>query len=83
MTRVDISLTAREQLNDLSTAAQQRIKTKLLNEVSDDPERYLRPLSNSPHQSIRVGDYRVIVDYDGDSDRIKIHDVGHRRNIYD
>ncbi len=81
MTRVDISLTAREQLNSLSTAAQRRIKTKLLNEVSDDPERYLRPLSNSPHQSIRVGDYRV--DYDGDSDRIKIHDVGHRRNIYD
>lgn len=46
-------------------------------------EWYLGPLSNSPHRSIRVGDYRVIAIYDEDSDRIKIHDVGHRRNIYD
>lgn len=82
MTRVEISLTTRDQLHDLSENVQGRIKTKLLDEVSDDPERYLRPLSNSSHRSIRVGDYRVIASYDEEEDRLKDHDVGHRRNIY-
>lgn len=83
MTRVAISVTAQDELESLPEEVQDRIKTKLLSEVGDDPERHFRPLSNSPHQSIRIGDYRVIAEYDADSDRLKIHDVGHRRNIYD
>lgn len=83
MTNIDISLAARDYLQSLPSDVQERVKSKLLGEVSDDPERYLRPLSNSPHQSIRVGDYRVIAEYDDGNDRLKIHDVGHRRNIYD
>lgn len=83
MTQVDISLTARDALESFSPDVKERIKDKLLGEISDDPERHLRPLSNSPHRRIRIGDYRVIAAYDDESDRLKIHDVGHRRNIYD
>lgn len=83
MTRVEISLTAQDALESLPQVVQDRIKTKLLEEVADDPERHLRSLTNSPHDSIRVGEYRLVVDYDTIDDRLRIHDVGHRRNVYD
>jgi mRNA-degrading endonuclease RelE of RelBE toxin-antitoxin system len=83
MTHVEISLTARDTFESLPQERQDRIKTKLLGEVADDPERHLRSLTNSSHDSIRVDQYRLVVDYDNAADRLKIHDVGHRRSVYD
>lgn len=83
MTRVEISLTAQDAFESLPQVVQERIKTKLLEEVVDDPKRHLRSLTNSPHDSIRVGEYRLVVDYDTIDDCLRIHDVGHRRNVYD
>ena len=40
-------------------------------------------MSNTDAMSIRVGDYRVLVDYEAEKDRMKVVAVGHRRNIYD
>lgn len=83
MVDVQISLTARDDLESLPPDVQERIKDKLLNDVVDCPERYLKPLSGSEYQAIRVGDYRVIVDYDNDEDRMKVLAVGHRSTVYD
>lgn len=83
MARIEISLNAKEDLESLPTDVRDRIKGKLLGEVADDPERHLRPLSNTEARSIRVGDYRVIADYDRNGDVLRIHQIGHRRNVYD
>jgi mRNA interferase RelE/StbE len=32
---------------------------------------------------LRVGDYRIIYSFDVESQRITIHKVGHRRDVYD
>ncbi len=47
-------------------------------------------LENFPHQrlqgrsefKLRVGDYRVLYEFDVNLDRIYLHYVGHRREIY-
>jgi mRNA-degrading endonuclease RelE of RelBE toxin-antitoxin system len=83
MVDVAISLSARDDLEELPVDVQERIKQKLLNDVSEEPERHLRTLSNSEHHSIRVGDYRVIVDYESGEELLKVLTVGHRSTIYD
>lgn len=83
MARIGISLDAKEDLESLPADVQDRIKSKLLGEVADDPERYLRPLSNTDARSIRIGDYRVIADHEKNDDVLRIHRIGHRRNVYD
>lgn len=83
MVDVAISLSARDDLEDLPDDVQERIKTKLLNDVTEEPERHLRTLSNSEYHSIRVGDYRIIADYETNDDLLKVLAVGHRSTIYD
>ena len=55
---------------------------------------YIKKFSENPRASelkrlkgesafrIRVGDYRVIFDFDQKNNRINIIDIGHRKNIY-
>lgn len=83
MIDVEISLKARDQLEALPQDVQDRIKRKLLNDVTEDPERYLRSLSNFDAYSIRIGDYRALVDYDPDNSTIRITAVKHRSTVYD
>jgi len=83
MSDVAISLSARDDLEDLPADVQERVKTKLLEDVADEPERYLRTLSNSEYNSVRVGDYRVIVDHEPNEELLKVLAVGHRSTIYD
>lgn len=83
MVDVAISLSARDDLEDLPRDVQERIKGKLLNDVTEEPQRHLRSLSNSEYNSIRVGDYRVIVDFEGTEGLLKVLAVGHRSTIYD
>jgi len=83
MTDVRISETAKDALTDLPPDVQERIKSKLLDEVVRDPDRYIKPLSGEPHGRIRVGAYRVVVEYDEATDELRIHEVGHRDGVYD
>lgn len=83
MVDIDISHSALDDLESLPSDVQDRIKSKLLGDVSDDPSRHLRPLESSEYYSIRVGEYRVIVDHVPDNSRIKVFAVGHRKKIYD
>lgn len=83
MVQVVISETARDDLAALPDDVQDRITEKFTTTVANDPGRHLRSLSNSDYQSVRIGDYRAIVEHAQDADQLRIHAVGHRSTIYD
>ena len=80
MTEVLLSERARDRLSDLETEARDRIKDAL-REIN--PDRDLSRLSGEDTYKLRVGDYRVIADWDRREDKVYVLTVGHRRNIYD
>lgn len=80
MTEILLSERARDRLADLEPESQDRIKNAL-REIT--PERDLARLSSEDVFKLRVGDYRVIVDWDRTDDTVYVLTLGHRRNIYD
>ena len=80
MTEVLLSKQSRDRLADLEADIRERIKTAL-REI--DPERDLSRLSGGDMYKLRVGDYRVIVDWDRENETVYVLTLGHRRNIYD
>jgi mRNA-degrading endonuclease RelE of RelBE toxin-antitoxin system len=83
MVDVAISESARETLKSLDSDIAGRIRDKLLGEVSENPERYLSQLEGTDLKSIRVGDYRVLAELDREVGALKVHHMGHRKNVYD
>ena len=83
MADILISHTAQDKLNNLPSDVRERIKRKLLDDVADAPDRYCKPLTGSNEHRVRVGDYRVRLDWDRQSDEIRITDVDKRDRIYD
>jgi len=73
---------ALDQFNDLEHDIKQRIILKLKT-MKGWPEHYLKPLKGIPYFSLRIGDYRVIIDWRRDQDVIWVVAVGHRKNIYE
>ncbi len=47
-----------------------------------DPYRFMKKLVGGRAWRLRVGDWRVLVDLEGEKGRIVVLEVGHRRNIY-
>lgn len=80
MTEVLLSERARDRLSDLEPDIQKRIKDAL-RELN--PDRDLSGLSGEDLYKLRVGDYRVIADWDRSESTVYVLTVGHRRNIYD
>lgn len=80
MTEVLLSERARERLSGLETEVQTRIKDALRD---CNPNRELEPLTGEDTYKLRVGDYRVIVDWERTEDTVYVLTLGHRRNIYD
>lgn len=82
---IEYSTRAVEQLEDLETEIADRITSKL-DDVAWNPEHYLqgRKMTNSPHYSLRVGDYRAIIDWRRNEtpEVLFIRRVGHRDNVY-
>lgn len=70
------------QLRRLDRSIARRIFDKV-GELIDNPHRFVQKLVNSPYYRLRVGDYRVILDIQGDVLRILVLKVGHRESIYD
>ncbi len=70
------------QLKKLDRSVARRIFDKV-GELAENPHRFVRKLVNSPYYRLRVGDYRVILDIQGDVLRILILKEGHRESIYD
>ena len=84
MTEVKYSDRAADQLADLETEDTERIVSKM-DDVTWNPEHYLRRLQGPgpADYRLRVGDYRVLVDWRRDDEVLFVTEVGHRRNIYD
>jgi mRNA interferase RelE/StbE len=71
-----------DDLLGLPDDLQQRIKSKL-RDVRNDPARLPKALRGYDLHVPRVGDHRVILDWDRNEGAVYVHAIGHRRNVYD
>lgn len=53
-----------------------------MKDIRLNPERYVLSLVNMNVSKIRVGDYRIFVNFYKDKNELVIHSVRHRRNAY-
>ena len=82
MYEVIYSEKAIDKLEDMESEIRERI-VKKLDDIRSFSEHYLKPLSNVDGYSLRVGDYRVLVQLDKENEEIFVGTLGHQRNIYD
>ena len=82
MTNIDWDPKAREFLRKLPKDVAKRIFKKVDNEVRDNVKRYLEGLVNINASKIRIGDFRLFVDYYENEDRLVIRTIRHRKNAY-
>ncbi len=80
--RIVWSLRASKQMRALDRSVSKRIYSKV-DELRENPERFVERLVNSPYHRLRIGDYRVIVEIQNDILRVLILKVGHRSTVYD
>lgn len=71
-----------DRLHELESEAQERIKKKL-DEIVDWPDHFLKPLKGRDDYVLRVGDYRVLIQWEKNDDALYVKSAGHRRNFYD
>ena len=76
-----ISEKAFRQLSKLEKPIQTHI-LKALERIRIRPEAYVKKLVGDPGYSLRVGDYRIILDINKNKLIIFILRAGHRKNIY-
>ena len=82
MADVVVSDRAADWLRNAEPNVRDRIMNKL-HDIEDFPDHYLKRLSESPYYRLRVGDYRVIIDWRKDDGELFVREIGHRRNVYD
>jgi mRNA interferase RelE/StbE len=75
------SESASRALRKLDRQVARRVFLKV-GELSNDPHRGVRRLVGEPYYRLRVGDFRVILDIDGQRLRVLVLKVGHREAIY-
>jgi len=69
-------------LNGVESIISQRI-IKLVREFSENPRNHhFKKIKGEKSFRLRVGDYRIIFDFDQGKERIEILEIGHRKNIY-
>jgi len=81
----EFSPRAENQFSQLGSDSQQRILDKLDEVVSSewrDPDDFLGPLTNSPFQKLRVGDYRLGCRLVRDSKMLRVESVRKREGAY-
>lgn len=82
MAELGASPKGKDQLDDLEPDVRERMMGKL-RDAAEDPEHYLEPLQGHNFFKVRAGDYRALVAWDRDLDRIAVVAAGHRSTIYD
>jgi mRNA-degrading endonuclease RelE of RelBE toxin-antitoxin system len=81
----ELSPRAETQLGQLQANTQQQIIDKLDEVVSSEwrePDEFLDPLTNSPFQKLRVGDYRLGCRLRRDSQVLRVESVRKREGAY-
>ena len=73
---------AREFLRKLPKDIAKRIYKKVDKEIRNNTERFLETLINIGGYKIRIGDYRLFVDYYKDKNLLVIRAIKHRRDAY-
>lgn len=81
MYNVELSKLAEKQFDKLDGPIQERI-TSSLERIRILPHSYIKKLIGCPYFSLRVGDYRLILDIQKDRLIIFVIELGHRKNIY-
>ena len=81
MYKVLFSQKAEKQLDKLERKTAERV-TLTLERIIIRPQAYVKRLVGCPYYSLRVGDYRLILDIKDDKLIIFIIELGHRKNIY-
>ena len=81
MYSIFFSNVALRQFNKLPNDIQDRIIGSL-ERMKIRPHAYVKKLVGNPYFRLRVGDYRIIVNIQGNDLRILVVEVGHRRNVY-
>jgi mRNA interferase RelE/StbE len=82
MAEVQVSERAADWLGDAESEVRDRILSKL-EDTGDFPDHFLKRLRGRDEYRLRVGDYRVIIDWRRDDDVLFVREIGHRRNVYD
>ena len=82
MTSVEYTEQALEQLGGLEDHVADRVLNKV-DEATEWTDHRLERLSGYPYYKLRAGDYRAIVTWNQEDDRLVVEAVGHRRNVYD
>ena len=79
----DVVLTATllETLEQFETHDAERIINKL-EDIEDFPEHFLDRLKNHPGYKLRVGDFRVLIDWDKDDEMLYAIDAFERKKEY-
>ena len=78
---LEYTATIQETLEQLETEDARRI-IKKLDDILDFPGHYLDRLKSHPGYKLRVGDYRVLVDWDKDDEMLYAIDVFERKQEY-
>ncbi|GAB3701675.1 type II toxin-antitoxin system RelE family toxin [Halorubrum pallidum] len=79
---VEYTEQALDHLDDLDPQVADRVLNKV-EEATEWTDHRLESLSGYPYYKLRAGDYRAIIAWDRNADRLRVEDVGHRRNVYD
>lgn len=79
--KVLLDLKARDFLKKIDADISKRI-IKKLKEIQRNPTRYMFTLVNRDNFKIRVGDYRLFVDYYEKEQKLIIRSIRHRKNAY-
>ena len=82
MYQIEHTQKSRKTLHKLKKDARDRILIAL-DRLRIHPERRLKRLGNSPFYRFRVGDYRIIIDFQKEVLIVLVIKIDHRKRIYD
>ena len=70
-----------ETLDGLPNDIESRIRSKL-DDAGDDPDRHLKPLTGRDEYSLRIGKRRAIIDWDRESNELRVLKIDTRDTVY-
>lgn len=82
MTQISWDPKARDFLRKMPKDDSRRIVKKVDKEIKSNVKRHLHSLVGENVSKIRIGKYRLFVDYEETHDHLWIRTICHRRNAY-